>query len=217
MRPGPSLICALALLAAMIPARGQAQWANSIGIYTSAQALSSEIFSPRTFVNYDLFFVLNDPRTASGAPLAAVTGFEFRVSTDTQTRESFFRLEEGLPSFSINIGYASDPSDATYIVGVRNPVPVSNRRVTLMKWRVMLVSTARPVYLYLGPVTPASVPGQLAFVHWTAEDVGMLVGATGTQPLFTLPEFAFGAHLTPPVATETVSFGAVKALFRQSP
>ena len=59
----------------------------------------------------------------------------------------------------------------------------------------------------------ASVPNHRTFVHHGGADFA-LVGATGTQPLFSLPEFAFGAHLEPPVVTESVTPGAMKALFR---
>lgn len=190
-----------------------AQYSNTIGLYSSASATSSELYSPALGSVQSIYFILSDPRAPGGAPIGAVQGFEFRVRAEVPAGAAIYYLSESIPAPHVNIGQPYGPVDRSYVVGFANPVPTVNRLVTLMTWQVLVVDITPPIYLYLEPGTPASVPGMLAFAYPVGDDL-LLAGVTGTQPLFSLPEFAIGAHLAPPVATETTSFGGVKALFR---
>lgn len=212
MKRSHLLLALIVLLLAGRSAPGWAQYSNTIGIYTTAGAGSSEIYSPALGSPFKIYFVLADPRTETGTAITAIQGFEFRVRV-TGGANTLYRTHETLPSGALNIADISNYAfDSTYIVGLRTPLPVTNRLVTLVIWDC-LVMGGLPYYFYLEPVVPASIPGQLAF-DYPVGDGFALMGATGTQALYTMPEFALGAHIQPPVATESATFGTVKALYR---
>lgn len=205
------ILSALVFLLLAPPVR--AQYSNTIGLYSSASATSSELFSPPLGSLQNIYFILSDPRAPGGAPIGAIQGFEFRVRAEVPTGAVMYYMSETMPAPYINIGQPYGQADRSYVVGFANPVPTVNRLVTLMTWQVLILDVTPPIYLYLEPGTPASVPSMLAFAYPVGDDL-LLAGVTGAQPLFSLPEFAIGAHLAPPVAIETTSFGGVKSLFR---
>ena len=208
------LLAAVAAVLALSgsPQRLAAQYANTLGIYNSPAATGSDIPSLVPVHFYNVYFVLADPRDANGAPVTQIWGFEFHV-TATGSGTNLLYYGDHYPVGALNIGSFNGWDDATFVVGYPSPVPVTNRLATLMWWEVFCIGATTPLFLYLEPATPASVPGQLAFAYASGSEA-VLMGATGTQPLYTLPEFAFGAHLPPVVTTEAASFGDVKALFR---
>jgi hypothetical protein len=203
-----------ALLLAAVPAANATivHSPNSIGIYTTAWATSSEIHQPPLFTPIDIYFVLHDPRTASGAAVPAIEGFEFLVRI-AGPAGNLVRSSQNLPSAAINVGNASNPYYATYIVSMGQPRPVNGGQVMLMSWSIFMVNAGAPLMFYLEPSSPASVPNRLAFTYRDGAS-SVRVGAYGTQPRFSLPQFAIGTSLNPPVAVESAAFGAVKALFR---
>ena len=208
------LILLMALLLVAVPAASQTivHSPNSIGIYTTASATSSEILQPPLYTPISIYFVLHDPRTASGAAVPAIEGFEFLVRI-AGPAGNLLRLSQVFPSVSLNVGSDANPYYATYMVSMAHPQPVSGGRMMLMTWSIMMMNTGAPLVFYLEPSSPALVPNRLAFTYRNGAS-SVHVGAYGTQPLFSLPQFAIGTHLNPPVAVESAAFGAVKALFR---
>jgi hypothetical protein len=73
---------------------------------------------------------------------------------------------------------------------------------------MMMLDNSAPYYFYLAPASPASISGRLCYLNGANT---VQVAASGSQDSYANPVFAIG-DVT--VATESESFGAVKALFR---
>jgi hypothetical protein len=202
-------LCALAAIALLTPSAGFAQWENRIGIYTSAAAADVSINpAPAIGTNFFIYFVLTNP-TEAGAPMTFVKGFEFKVSIVGGASADFLRNLETYPTPGINIGDVSDFYNSTYLCGYGSPVPVVDGKVLLLTWRARIYDDTDPYNFYLSPADPASFPGHLAFLNSS----NVPLQADGSQPLYTDPVFTVGG-VPDPVATESASFGGVKALFR---
>ncbi len=208
------LILLMALLLVAVPAASQTivHSPNSIGIYTTASATSSEIYQPPLYTPINIYFVLHDPRTASGAAVTAIEGFEFLVRI-AGPAGNLLRSSQVFPPGTLNVGNDGNPYYATYRVSMGQPQPVYGGQVMLIAWSIVMVNLGAPLVFYLEPSSPSSVPNRLAFAYRNGAS-SVFVGAHGTQPLLSLPQFAIGTHLNPPVAVESAAFGAVKALFR---
>lgn len=206
-------LCALAAFALLTPSAGFAQWENRIGIYsTSALAATSLNPSPANDAVFSLYFVLTNP-TVNGSPVVSCKGWEYRV-TIVGAAGGLERYTDVLPAGAQNFGNASDPYDSSYALGLATPLPVTIvndlGRVVLHRWSMHMVDNAAPYYFYLSPASPASFPGRLAYLNGTG---GAQIAASGSQGNYADPVFVIGGQ-TVPVATQSESFGAVKALFR---
>lgn len=189
-----------------------AQPSNSIGIYAAASADQAEIVPAPLLVPFNIYFVLTDPRTPSGAPVTAIDGFEFLVRI-TGTRANLLRMNELTPASTINVGNQQDPFYSTYRCNWPTPIGVYGGLAQLMTWQLIIVGPSTPYYMYLEPASPSTVPNQLSFGYRVGAS-HYVRAATGTQALYSQPVFAIGAYLNPPVPGESKTFGDVKALFR---
>lgn len=206
-------VCALAAISLLAPNAGFAQdpdpnvWENRIGVYTTADAASASMVSQVAFVPFNLYLVLSNPTNSDGSPAAAVDGFE---ATVTITGPSYFALSTTLAGAG---GLDVDDSAGGFACGWAAPLPVVNGFVHLVTWQYMLQAPANnsaPFRIFLGPATAPSVPGGYMAINVPASAT-LLRPCLPSSNDFANPVFAIGET---PIATETASFGEVKALFR---
>jgi hypothetical protein len=203
-------LCALAAIALLTPSAGFAQdWQNRIGVYTTATAAGTDINPmPAAFSQFTVYFVLTSP-TENGVPMTSIKGWEYKV-TVAGPAGGLVKVGETFAGQNVNIGDTSNIfTGATYLLGLAAPTPVVNGMVMLHSWTLLVTNVSSPYLFYLSPATPATFAGRLAFLNATNGKIP----ADGSQTDFADEVFAVGS-VTDPVAVETESFGAVKALFR---
>ena len=192
-------------LGAADPAQGQ--FPNEIGLYLSpdeAGATGTSIF----LAPVDVYLVLSRPTDVAngGAPYATVDAFECCLNFHGSENDVYI-MGIGLAVPGVDIGPKNiSQGTAQFIVGFGEPVEVVNRSVMLCRITFMKMSAA-PTSVTLGPASPASIPGQMAF-----QSVGgqlRVMNSVGGSP--TAPVFIFNGEA---VAVENASFGSVKALYR---
>lgn len=199
---------ALAAISVLAPSTGFAQWENRIGIYTDpdpyaggANARIDLAPNTPTFI----YFVLDNPMH-DGSPVANVEAFEFTVGT-TPSDGTFFKLSESFNGQALNV---STPPE--YAVGFSSPVPVSNNKLLLMTWQVMVL-TGADYFLFITPISAPSIPGAIAYQDADGGAGNLLVEMTPSNGAFTNSVFSVNGE-NDPVAEETESWGSVKSLFR---
>lgn len=201
-------VCALAAISLLAPNAGYAQWENHIGIYTTPDAANHCIpATPSAPTN--IYFVVSNPRLSDGTAVTAINAFELRVLIDGPPA-SMFRLFETLPAGAINVGVASDPYNSEYVAGWPAATPVVGGFCSVMTWNVLFLNPAAQFYFRLGTTTSPAVAGKMAYNVPVGEEA-VLVGCMPSSEDFADPVFSTGDCV---VATETSSFGNVKALFR---
>jgi hypothetical protein len=198
---------ALAAISLLAPSSGFAQWENRIGVYTDQDpAAGSAELTVAASTPTNIYFVLTNP-VNRGTPVQRVEAFEFRV--DAEPLATFFKLNESFPTQGINITTYPD-----YVVGFAAPWPVTNNRVTLMTWQVMVLNTATHK-LFLNLIPAPTIAGRIAYQDADGATGQKLVAATPSVSSGTLGDNVFAINGTlDPTAEESESWGSVKALFR---
>lgn len=202
-------VCALAAISLLAPDAGYAQWENRIGMYTTANADAAYIPSAAPFSTHTIYFVVSNPVGAS-APFPNIDAFEFKVVA--QPASGWFKLSEVKPVGVIDVGVVDTVAGTyEYIAGWPAGLPVVGGMVKVMEWSILL-QNSDPLLFFLQPIssTTPSVPGMLA-VNYTSGEGAELAGCMPSSEGFASAVFAINGTT---VATESETFGGVKALFR---
>ncbi len=185
---------------------------NEVGLYTEPNG-----FGPTgTYivgVPVEIYLVLTKPADAQNGyePFAHVQGFELALHFEPNPTGDLFKLFEELPEGSVNVGDNSDINQGflAYVVGISSsyPLMVTDESVVLMTLHFFKLSSS-PTAVTLKPTSPASIPGQLAFLGESYEQLRAMYPVSGSHdaPVFFFNDIA--------VAVENESFGSVKALYR---
>lgn len=145
---------------------------------------------------------------------AEVFGLEFgyeMVTNPPGQDPLLFRLAEILPLGALNVGNSANKMSGDYIMGLAAPVPGNGANITMVTWQYMLLAPIG-LNIYLRSAIPESIPDGLP-----AMEIGGLIvplGLSTGHPNEGLPVATVNGGQCSVVATEEVSFGSVKALFR---
>lgn len=165
---------------------------DSMGVYFDTAA--NVIDGPAVpFVPFPLYLLLVNPT-------APVDGFECTV---TLTGAPYYFLETDLGEGAIDV----DPSANGFAVGVASPYPMSSA-MRLVRWTFM-VQSASPLSIYISEATTPSLPGGWPVV--TGDGILRRCNLFSGYPAYPVACVNTICHGTP---SETVSFGAVKSLYR---
>lgn len=206
-------VCALAAISMLAPSDGFAQFENRIGLYTTANADAAHLMTQPANVPFTIYLLAINPRNSDGTAATFVDGFEL---TMTVTGPAYFSLTQTLPPQSLDV----DGDPLGFAAGFATPSPVTNGMVLLMTWNVMLMGAIDDTgcpdncvnhwKVFMGPARAPSVPDGFMAINVPNSPV-LLVPCSPSSGANDVPVFTIGET---GVATETNSFGAVKALFR---
>jgi len=207
LRPILSLAFVLILL---IAASAQAQDRSNIGLFADEMDLTSYTCT-HTGGPLTLFLVLMNPFYEQvdypDTPVAAMGGFECRLEAPA----SYFLATVSFPVNGLNIGTMPN-----MIVGYSEPVPVIDGRCTVGTV-TLFGDGSDDIGLYLKPITQTpEYPGHMAGVGYISEDP-IVVESFRMYPYsgsHDAPVFIANPTGAGPVATEDVSWGDVKSLYR---
>jgi len=144
------LIFALAVLPA-VSAEGSQY--GTVGLFSDTSATVNQIEASGG--QLPLYLVAMDPADDMGQTPSSLTGFEGRISFEAV---GDFVMQVQFPVDVINIG-----SDDNLIVGFGTPIPLSGSSVVLAT--VLVYTQGGPESnIFLGPASPASVPGYMVVV-----------------------------------------------------
>lgn len=205
-------VCAFAAISLLTPSAGFAQWENRIGIYTSADAAAANLLTVVPGDPVSLYFVVSNPRLPDGSgPMPSVNAFGLKVSV-VPFNSIFFEAVK--PAGAIDVGAGSLGGGVyDFNMGWPTPLPVVNGMVMVMEWIVTpLNTTLRGFYLSPPNTQDPTIPGLMAVNYQDANETPFLTGCTASSSAFNVPVFILGG--ANPIATESASFGGVKALFR---
>jgi hypothetical protein len=144
-------------------------------------------------------FHLYDAYLLVANPSAAIDGFECAVT------------RSGAPHFVLSTDLGTDATDEdtasdVYRVQRASPYPGASGAIVLVHWQ-LLQQAATPMFFYIGPAEPASLPGAIAVLrNGGALRLGWSLSGSPTLPVACVNWYC--------IAEEHSSFGAVKSLFR---
>ncbi len=196
-----ALTCLFASTASAINDSG----ANSLGVYFDPNFDTNcvEYISATPFTMY--FVVANCTEEIIG-------GFEFAWAFDPEPVGQYFILGTVLPPNALNIGDSNN-----LIVGIGAPYPTDVGTV-LVEFSLMILAPGILADITIGPSTPASIPGNAAFVSGDSELFAMNY-STVDGTFVTIDNQGWvrpgvGTVGCPaPIAVEDASWGSVKALY----
>jgi len=178
---------------------------DMIGVYFDETA-DVNCLTQGSGAGFFVFVVITNPT----APEVWGVEFGYRVATVPAGQDaSLFRLAEQLPSGALNVGNASDKMLGDYIIGFATPFPGAGNNVTVVSWQYMMLAAMGLEY-YIGPSEVESIPDGLP-AYEIGGEIAPLGVSTG-HPALGVPAATVNGDCV--VATEDVSFGSVKSLFR---
>jgi hypothetical protein len=182
---------------------------NSLGAYFDP-AGDINCFAPTPLVPFTLYWIVANP------VFSRLGGFEFAWSFAPTVVPAPVILETTLPPLSLNIG-----TDYNLIVGLGGGLYTTEATI-LVSFEMMMVAPADgETYITAGPPTPPSHPGHATMDSFsdsiemvdlnfsTVDDVTVVADAAG----WVVPGVA-KLSCPGPIATETTTWGELKALFR---
>jgi len=188
------LLATTALLVLPAPfARGSQH--GTIGLYSDTSATVNQIEASAGQI--PLYLVAMEPTDDLGNTPSSLTGFEGRISFQAGTD---FISQVEYPVDVINVG-----TNDNLIVGYGSPVPLSGSSVVLAT--VVVYTLGSPESnIFLGPSSPASLPGYLAVVDESFLLVPMdpASGDSG-RPVFFINSKGY---------LESADWGTAKTLYR---
>lgn len=182
---------------------------NSLGVYFDFGTFEQNCIDPPYVEPFTLYFVM------ANCTQSSIGGFEFSWAMDPDPGAMVIIIGVLLPPNSLNIG-----DNNNFIVGLGSPLATGPATV-LVELTLLNLLPDLAAHLTLGPVTPASIPGQTAFVdgidtsillpmnYSTLDGVNVVLDEMGwVRP-------GVGRLSCPaPVAVEQTPWGSVKALFK---
>jgi hypothetical protein len=207
-------LIALSLLASTVVV-AEPTHPNELGLYTNVDGTGATGGFYEQYNEFVLYLVLTKPAdTENGeVPYPAIRYFECRL--DFSPFGSLIKTGEYLPATSVNLGETSalySEGYLEYIVGFATDVPVTNESVVLVTLTFLSLNDPGRIEVTLGPTrnyTPPSIPGQMAFGGAWPSDPRVMYSVSGSHDA---PVFIINGEEA--VATEQMSFGQVKALYR---
>jgi hypothetical protein len=179
---------------------------NSLGVYFDPDFNMNCIdYTPA--VPFPVYFVM------ANCSEAVVGGYEFAWAMTPDPVGQYFVLATLLPPDALNIG-----DNFNLIVGIGVPL-ITEAATVLVEFSMMVLTPGVMADITVGPSTPASIPGETAFV-------------SGESILFPMNYSTFDGEFvtrdpqgwvrpgigtigcSAPIATEKESWGSVKALFK---
>ena len=179
---------------------------NSLGVYFDADFNQNCIDYPIA-VPFPVYFVM------ANCSEAAVGGYEFAWRMNPDPVGQYFILGTFLPPDALNIG-----DNFNLIVGIGVPL-LTEAATVLVEFSMMVLTPGVMADITVGPSTPASIPGETAFV--SGESVLFPMNYSTFDGVFVTRDAqgwidpGVGTISCPaPIAVEKESMGSVKALFR---
>jgi hypothetical protein len=180
---------------------------NSLGVYFDSPVFEQSCFTPTAFVPFNVYFVLANPEFNN------LGGFEFGWRFEPLL--TGFILATNLPSGALNIG-----TNNNLIVGLGTGL-ITSEATVLVNFQIMAsVVPTSPTWVQVGPAQPASLPLHAAFNDFNnpANIIPMNFSTVNGQSITVNPQGwvvpGLGSLFCPgPVATESATWGSVKALF----
>ncbi len=208
MRRLVTALASLAVVSMLVPSIGlaiEAPVENGVGvlcIFTGEDLASADNVIPvvTAFVPYDLYFVLYNEQITSNN----LGGVEFAWRFDPVVSPAI--LARDLPANALNIG-----TDYNVIMGFGSGLVTTDNHVRVLHYQLMfLAPLAGPTSVYLEPTVPASIAGEMAYNDFNNPADLRVLKPNSVDGLYTNP--VFGLNMT--IATESETWGGVKALFR---
>lgn len=183
---------------------------NEIGIFTTPDGFG-ETGTNVVGTPVDVFLVLTIPTNhETGEPFTTIRAFECQLNFSSAN--DIFLLADALPPAALNIGDTTHLADGylEYIVGLGEDYPVVNEAAVLIEFTFLNNNTSE-IGVTLGPVSAASLPGELVFVSYDSGPPHALTPMYPVSGSQDDPVFIFNGMA---VTVENESFGSIKALFR---
>ncbi len=172
-------------------------WAGNgtMGLYADSDATIAQVEVSGGQLN--LYLVARDPVDNSGGTPSNLHGFEARLSFQSS---SDFVMDATFPVDVVNVGTLDN-----LIVGFGEPLPVSGSTVVVASF-VIYTSGQKEANIFLGPTTPASVPGHLALLDGDFNLMAMdPVSGDAQRPVF---------YINSTGSIENASWGTAKIMYR---
>jgi hypothetical protein len=181
---------------------------SSFGIYFD-NAGDVNCLAPTPFVPFNVYFIIANPEVAN------MGGFEFQWRFNPAPVAQPIISAFNLPPQALNIG-----TNYNVIVGLGGGLVTSEATVVASASMILLAAMDPTTYVQVGPATPASHPLHAAYNNFnnpaeiidlnfsTVDGVNVTIGADG----WVNPGVA-KMSCQGPVATESATWGSVKALF----
>jgi len=180
---------------------------NSLGVYFDAPDFNMNCLEYQVSVPTNMYFVL------ANCTEEIIGGFEFAWAFDPDPAGMYFILGTVLPPNALNIG-----DDHNFIVGIGSPYP-SDVATVLVDMSLLFLAPGIIADITVGPSTPASIPGEAAFVSGNSELFAMnfstFDGEFVTRDNLGWVRPGVGAIPCPaPIAVEDASWGSLKAMYK---
>ncbi len=182
---------------------------NSLGAYFDADG-NINCLAPTPGQPFNLYWILANPVVEN------LGGFEFAWAFAPEVVPAPFILNAFIPPNALNIG-----TNYNLIVGLGAGL-ITTEATTLVTFNMMVLALVDPeTYITVGPATPPSIPGHAATNDFdnpaditpmnfsTVDGVNVIINELG----WVVPGVA-KMSCPGPMATETATWGDVKALFR---
>jgi hypothetical protein len=152
------------------------------------------------FSTHEIYFIVLHPE------FGAIGGVEFAINFEPpQFASSYTVLSNNLPPLALLL----QPQSNDYIIGFNVPPTYFNSQVVVLHQTVMLMTT-EVATMHLGPASIPTFPGEMAFNNWN--NPGQIEVLKPASEGYSHEAPIFGIN-TQVVATESTTWGGVKALF----
>lgn len=181
---------------------------SSLGIYFNPSG-DANCFAPAPAVPFNVYFIMANPSVAN------MGGFEFAWRFSPEVVPAPFILGTTLPPQALNIG-----TNTNFIVGLGGGLVTSEATVLVTLNMMVLGAVAPGTYMQVGPATPASIPMHAAFNDFNnpANIIPMnfstVVDGSNVDPAGWVVPGVAKMSCPGPVATDSQTWGTVKALFQ---
>jgi hypothetical protein len=209
MRRLITVLASLAVVSMLVPSIGLAieppvdQGVGVLCIYTDEDLTAANNFlaDATPFVQHRVYFVLYNAQGGFSSLGAMTFSWSFSPAPASAPIATLF-----IPSGAVNIG-----STYNLLMGFGTPVVLTDNHALVLAADVMFLGAlAEPTYIYLGPATPTSIPGQMEYNDYYNPANVLPAHPNSVDGLYENPVFGFGTA----VATEGATWGGVKSLFR---
>ena len=185
---------------------------NMVGVYFDTASQTNLMLSHSNLTNFNVYI------SVTNVEATGLHGLEvgYTIEAVDGSLNTLQRVNSTLPPGAVDLGDSSDPWEGDYIVGLSSPLPVVES-VPFVTWEFLLISPEGLVRFSLGPARTQTFDDGLPAgeIGGISIPLGVVQGA-GCMPEG--PCFEMGAYSAllagAPVATEKMSFGAVKSLYR---